>query len=65
MDPERSPVNWIGGKHVFAPRIVAAFPPPNFYDVYVEPFGGGAHVFFAKPAWNSGSKFTTTSTATW
>lgn len=48
----RSPINWIGGKFNSAARIVAAFPPPDTYDVYVEPFGGGAHVFFEKPTWN-------------
>lgn len=37
----RSPIAWIGGKHYLAQRIINAFPA---HDVYVEVFGGGAHV---------------------
>lgn len=46
---DRSPLKWIGGKFNSAERIVAAFPPAGAYDTYVEPFGGAAHVLFAKP----------------
>jgi len=44
----RSPLKYCGGKHSAAERILAAFPPPHCYDTYVEPFGGAAHVLFAK-----------------
>jgi len=40
-----SPVNWIGGKSKVAAEIIRRFPP---HTCYVEPFAGGAHVFFAK-----------------
>jgi DNA adenine methylase len=46
----RSPLKTVGGKFSSAERIVAAFPPASCYDCYVEPFGGAAHVLFAKPA---------------
>lgn len=46
-----SPVKWIGGKAAAASRIVATFPPPSSYDVYVEPCGGAAHVLLCKPAY--------------
>lgn len=49
MPELRSPAWWIGGKFYSAERIVRAFPPPDAYDTYVEPFLGGAHVLFAKP----------------
>jgi DNA adenine methylase len=44
-----SPVKWIGGKAAAAQRIVAAFPQPGSYDVYIEPCGGAAHVLLNKP----------------
>src|SRR6266702_1068295 len=49
MIEPRSPVKWIGGKSAAASRIIAAFPPPNSYSLYVEPCGGAAHVLLAKP----------------
>jgi len=45
----RSPLKWIGGKHHSISRILAAFPPPHVYTTYLEPCGGAAHVFLAKP----------------
>lgn len=45
----RGPLPWIGGKHYLAKRIVAAFPPDDAYDTYVEPFCGACHVLFARP----------------
>lgn len=46
----RSPLAWLGGKSQSAARILAAFPRASAYDVYVEPFGGAAHVLVRKPA---------------
>jgi DNA adenine methylase len=45
----KSPVKWMGGKHASASRILQAFPDPRTYRVYIEPFGGAAHVLLAKP----------------
>nr|WP_304459259.1 DNA adenine methylase [Alicyclobacillus sendaiensis] len=42
----KSPLIWFGGKSKLAPLIVARMPP---HKVYVEPFGGAAHVIAAKP----------------
>jgi len=44
-----SPLAWVGGKHAAAARILAAFPPPDMYESYVEVFGGAAHVLLRKP----------------
>lgn len=43
-----SPLHWVGGKFLAAPRIAAAFPPASAYGTYVEVFGGAAHVLFCK-----------------
>jgi DNA adenine methylase len=45
----RSPLPWIGGKYFSAAHIVEAFPAPEAYDVYVDLFGGAAHVLLQKP----------------
>ncbi len=45
----RSPLPWMGGKFYSAPHIVEAFPEPGTYDVYVDLFGGAAHVLLQKP----------------
>ncbi len=45
----RSPLPWVGGKYYSAQYILQALPPPETYDVYVELFGGAAHVLIQKP----------------
>jgi DNA adenine methylase len=45
----QSPLSWIGGKAYSARRIIQAFPPLYDYDVYVDLFGGAAHVLLEKP----------------
>lgn len=49
MTALRSPLPWIGGKHYSAQRILRAFPSPQSYNVYVDLFGGAAHVLIQKP----------------
>jgi DNA adenine methylase len=39
------PLSYIGGKNRIAKRVIALFPP---HTTYVEPFAGGAQVFFHK-----------------
>jgi len=39
------PIRWLGGKGRMAAKIVPLLPP---HRIYVEPFGGGAAVLFAK-----------------
>ena len=41
------PLAYIGGKRRIAPQLIRLFPP---HLTYVEPFAGGAQVFFHKPA---------------
>jgi DNA adenine methylase len=46
IKPCKSPLHWIGGKAALAKRIIAAMPE---HQLYVEVFGGGAHVLCNKP----------------
>src|SRR5713101_765615 len=45
----RSVLPWMGGKFHLAPSILKEFPVASSYDLYVEPFGGAAHVLIHKP----------------
>ena len=49
MDKLKGPISRMGGKSVIAKQLVANFPPPETYNIYVEPFFGAGHVFYAKP----------------
>jgi len=40
-------IKWMGGKRRLADRILPLFPP---HECYVEPFAGGAALFFMRPA---------------
>lgn len=42
----KAPINWWGGKHYIADKIIKLFPP---HQVYVEVFGGAGQILFKKP----------------
>lgn len=42
----KSFIAWIGGKSLLAKKIISEFP--NSFDRYIEVFGGGGSVLFAK-----------------
>ncbi|TQS00069.1 DNA adenine methylase [Paenibacillus ottowii] len=46
MQGVRSPLIWFGGKSKYAQHIISKFPA---HRVYIEPFGGAAHVISQKP----------------
>ena len=41
----RSPIHWFGGKGNMVAKLLSLLPP---HKIYVEPFGGGASLLFAK-----------------
>ena len=44
----RSPIWWFGGKGMMVGKLLKLLPPHDSYKIYVEPFGGGASLLFAK-----------------
>ncbi len=42
----RSPIRWYGGKYFMVKKLLLLLPP---HHIYVEVFGGGAQLLFAKP----------------
>jgi DNA adenine methylase len=44
----RSPIVWFGGKGMMAPKLLPLLPPKDTYKIFVEVFGGGANLLFAK-----------------
>src|SRR5210317_1231914 len=49
-----SPIKYFGGKGgVLKKEILSYFPHKSEYDTYIEPFGGGASVLFAKEPFGS------------
>jgi len=44
-----SPLRWFGGKGHLTGKLLEHIPPKELYDIYLEPFAGGASMFFALP----------------
>ena len=42
----KGPIGWLGGKYWMVKHLLPLIPP---HTTYVEPFGGGAQLLFAKP----------------
>ena len=43
-----SPITWYGGKGLMRTKLLPLFPPHDKYRCYLEVFGGGASLLFAK-----------------
>jgi DNA adenine methylase len=46
MEKVKNPLKWVGGKYRLTKWLLAFMPP---HQVYVEVFGGAAHLLFTKP----------------
>lgn len=44
----KSPIPWIGGKSQLKNKIIDMFPNPNCYERFIDVFGGGGSILFAK-----------------
>lgn len=44
----RSPIGWFGGKGNMVSKLLKLLPPHDSYKIYVEVFGGGGSLLFAK-----------------
>lgn len=44
----KSPIPWIGGKSQLKNKIVEVFPPDKSYDRFIDVFGGGGSILFAR-----------------
>lgn len=44
----KSPIPWIGGKTLLKKKIVEKFPECGSYDRFIDVFGGGGSILFAK-----------------
>lgn len=44
----KSPIPWIGGKTLLKKKILEVFPPQESYNRFIDVFGGGGSILFAK-----------------
>ena len=44
----KSPIPWIGGKSQLKSKIIKSFPPTESYNRFIDVFGGGGSILFAK-----------------
>lgn len=44
----KSPIPWIGGKSLLKNKVIDSFPPQDSYNRYIDVFGGGGSILFAK-----------------
>lgn len=44
----KSPIPWIGGKTLLRKKILDVFPPQESYNRFIDVFGGGGSILFAK-----------------
>lgn len=44
----KSPIPWIGGKTLLKKQILEVFPPKESFDRFIDVFGGGGSILFAK-----------------
>jgi len=44
----KSPIPWIGGKSQLKNKVIDSFSPQGSYNRYIDVFGGGGSILFAK-----------------